>query len=402
MAKKLSIFISHPSEFLTDHQPHGDGLMVFEFILRLAQRGHTIHIPGPSARTISQIDIQQQLPENVHFYPAELWTSFETLNPIEYMIRVRQIFDHLCRSTNIDIVHQLNPVNPGLSWSVTNRKIPLVLGVFVPSWPAGSAPLQYKASMLGALSSSVVKPFVRWCDRQQQLKAEALLLSTPAARSRLYNPDNGRANIKILPYGIDPQKYCPADQNSSFSTNGELNILYLARLHQQKGIFTLLEAFDLVVKYVSSCRLTIAGTGPELPKIKAYIQTRPYQQQITLTGAVSREQVPQIMQQCTVYCLPSYGEPFGMSALEAMACGKPVVATNAGGLAHLVPDQGGRKVPPGDAIALAKALIEILASPELQHSMGQHNRALVESQYSWERIIDRLEEIYYRAIANHN
>ena len=80
------------------------------------------------------------------------------------------------------------------------------------------------------------------------------------------------------------------------------------------------------------------------------------------------------MQSCDVYCLPSFGEPFGMTALEAMACARPVVATDAGGLRHLVAERGGRKVPPGDADALAAALREVLADPELRRAMGEHNR----------------------------
>jgi glycosyltransferase involved in cell wall biosynthesis len=104
------------------------------------------------------------------------------------------------------------------------------------------------------------------------------------------------------------------------------------------------------------------------------------------------------MQACAVYCLPSYGEPFGMSALEAMACGKPIVATDAGGLRHLVVDQGGRRVPPGDANALATALREILATPELRREMGKHNRRLIEERYAWPHVIGRLEDIYREAM----
>jgi len=120
--------------------------------------------------------------------------------------------------------------------------------------------------------------------------------------------------------------------------------------------------------------------------------------QIFLVGNAERTNVCQYMRQCTVYCLPSYGEPFGMSALEAMSCGKAVVATNVGGLAHLVPDRGGRKVPPRNAQALANALLEILCSPELQTKMGQYNRSLVEKKYSWEQVIMQLESIYYKSI----
>jgi glycosyltransferase involved in cell wall biosynthesis len=100
-----------------------------------------------------------------------------------------------------------------------------------------------------------------------------------------------------------------------------------------------------------------------------------------------------------VYCLPSYGEPYGMTALEAMACARPVVATAAGGLQHMVPDDGGRKVPPGDPAALAGALRELLADPALRRSMGERNRAEVEQRFAWSRVGDRLEQIYAEAVS---
>jgi glycosyltransferase involved in cell wall biosynthesis len=87
-----------------------------------------------------------------------------------------------------------------------------------------------------------------------------------------------------------------------------------------------------------------------------------------------------------------------MTALEAMACGKPVVATDTGGLSYLVPPDGGRKVPPGDAEALADALYEVLADAELRRAMGSRNRAVVEERYAWPRVVDRLEDAYREAI----
>jgi len=105
------------------------------------------------------------------------------------------------------------------------------------------------------------------------------------------------------------------------------------------------------------------------------------------------------MQGCAVYCLPSFGEPFGMSALEAMACARPVVATRAGGLQHLVDDDGGYTVPPGDAAALATALAALLADPGKRARMGQHNRRRVEEHYAWPRVTDRLEDAYGEALA---
>jgi D-inositol-3-phosphate glycosyltransferase len=72
----------------------------------------------------------------------------------------------------------------------------------------------------------------------------------------------------------------------------------------------------------------------------------------------------------------------------------PVVATDSGGLAHLVRPEGGRRVPPGDPDALAAALTELVSSPSLRREMGAFNRKLVTQRYSWDAVVDRLEQIY--------
>jgi glycosyltransferase involved in cell wall biosynthesis len=147
--------------------------------------------------------------------------------------------------------------------------------------------------------------------------------------------------------------------------------------------------------------LLVAGPwGEDFDEVKQQISSMSCRVQIKLLGSVERADVPKLMHDCTLYCMPSYGEAFGMGALEAMACGKPVVGTDAGGLRYLIPDEGGRKVPPGDAQALADALLEILGSPELQVKMGQYNRSLVEKIYDWERVTEQLESIYYKLKEN--
>jgi L-malate glycosyltransferase len=385
--QKFSIFISHPSEFLTNCQPHGDGLIAFNFINQLAQRGHTLHVAAPATA------ITGELPANIKIYPVKTWTSFSTLNPLEYIIKVRQIFNRIQQNYPIDIIHQLNPVNPGLSYSLLGTGLPIVLGPFWVSWRTDIEPPKFKTSLLGGISSYLVRPLMDRCSHQQQKKASALLLSTPAALPELYDSKSSKNKIHTITPGINPTLFSPV-VNEKKSQTDPINILFMSHVEPRKGIFTLLDAFEIVNKYLDSCQLIIGGAGTALEEVKRRVSAMSCRSQISLLGKVERDQVPKLMRQCTVFCLPSYGEPFGMSALEAMACGKPVVATDAGGLAYLVPALGGRKVPPKDSQALADALIEILSSPELQTNMGQYNRQLVEETYKWQRVIDRLEAIY--------
>jgi D-inositol-3-phosphate glycosyltransferase len=216
-----------------------------------------------------------------------------------------------------------------------------------------------------------------------------LLLSTPAAAPRLAL--NG-ARTREVPHGIDERAWAPGPETFA------QDVLFISHLEVRKGIHVMLDAFERVAPRLPSARLVIAGEGPELEVVRRRIAATPTLERVELLGRLSRDQVMATMRHSDVYCMPSFDEPFGMTALEAMACGKPVVATAAGGLAYLVPDEGGRKVPPRDPAALAEALYEVLANAELRRMMGRHNRQVVERRYSWVRVVDRLEEAYEEAM----
>jgi L-malate glycosyltransferase len=226
----------------------------------------------------------------------------------------------------------------------------------------------------------------------QQRRATTVLLSTAAAASKLSRaPD---LLVHELPPGIDDHAWHATPPGGS----GQ-DVLFLANLEVRKGIHVLLDAFAELSPELPGTRLVVAGEGPESQAVRRRLRETPALARVELLGRVDRSRVMATMQACDVYCLPSYGEPYGMTALEAMACARPVVGTAAGGLQHMVPDDGGRKVPPGDPAALAGALREVLADPALRRSMGARNRAEVEQRFAWSRVGDRLEQIYAEAVS---
>lgn len=386
----INIFISHSSECLTNHKLHGDGLVAYEFIKRLANRGHILHVATAS------MDIKGEIPENINLYPVKQVTSISTLAPIEYMLGVRKLFDQVRKKHQIDLIHQLNPVSRGKSCLLTNTGLPLILGLFVPGWENDLVAQQVKKPFsFGKFIVNLTQPLIEIGDRHQQKYASALLLSTLAAKSRIYSQEFEQKTY-CLPYGIDIDKFSPDNHQST--NNQSPIILYLASLTHRKGILTLLDAFEQVIEKVPNCQLQIAGKGEQENAVKSKIEQMSCRKQIALLGMVSRQDISTVMNNCTIYCLPSYGEPFGISAIEAMACGKPVVGTDAGGLGYLIKNEGGRKVPPKNSQALADGLIEILTSEKLQQTMGKFNRDLVEKTYNWEKIIDKLEDIYFKVI----
>ncbi|GJG86390.1 glycosyl transferase [Gemmatimonadetes bacterium T265] len=390
---RLSIFISHPSDFLTDCQAYGDGLAAYEVIRRLAERGHELHI------AVDRSDLRGPLPAGVVLHAVGMRLPFATARPVEYMVRVRRVLNHVRRRHHVDLIHQLNPVNPGLSAALVGTGLPLILGQYVPQWPASASSVRIPTSAAGHVGLAVTGPLVAWAERYQQKNAAALVLSTPSASARLLAAsDDVVGRVRVVPYGVDTEFFVPDDAKCG-PADGVPVILFLAGLHERKGILTLLESFDQVVQSIPDCRLVVAGDGPLRGEVESRLNGLRASNQVRLLGAVDRTTVRDLMRASSVYCLPSDGEPFGLSALEAMACGKPVVVTDAGGLQHLVRADGGRKVPPGDADALAQALVDLLACPDMMRQMGERNRAVAVERYSWPRVIDQIEQTYRDALS---
>jgi glycosyltransferase involved in cell wall biosynthesis len=216
-----------------------------------------------------------------------------------------------------------------------------------------------------------------------------LLATTPAAATAL-DPDRTR----LLPPGIRMQRFARAPLPE------RTRILFVGSLTQKKGIRDLVEAFGLVHERVDDVELVLAGDGPEREWIADRARTLKLNGSLRVLGALPNERVPGLLAESSLLCLPSHGEPFGMAALEAMAAGRAVVGTDAGGLRELVdPVHGGRLVPVGSADELADTLVDLLSAPQLLSELGEFNRGRAEEQYALERVLDRLESVYAEAVS---
>ena len=145
---------------------------------------------------------------------------------------------------------------------------------------------------------------------------------------------------------------------------------------------------------VPEARLLIGGSGSDEAEVRAAVEQHSHRAGIEMLGRVARADVPATLRGCTVFCLPSFGEPCGTVAMEAMSCGRALVVTDTGGVSCLLPPGAPWVVPTGDPGALAQALVAALASPAQAERLGRQNRAHVLREYAWTSVLDRLEAIY--------
>jgi len=179
---------------------------------------------------------------------------------------------------------------------------------------------------------------------------------------------------------------------------GETVLGTACRLVRLKAVVYLIRALALLHKDTSRVRLEIAGSGPELKALEHEVQLHRLANHVRFLGW--QADLMPLMAGWDIYVQPSVGEPFGITALEAMAAGLPVVATADGGLPELVEHgRTGWLVPPRDSAALADRLRALLLDPEQRRRMGAAGCARARESFSVDRMVKSISNIYDEVLA---
>jgi glycosyltransferase involved in cell wall biosynthesis len=204
--------------------------------------------------------------------------------------------------------------------------------------------------------------------------------------------------ITVIPYGVAAAPSTAATPPAPFT------ILFVGRLVARKGVPTLIEAARRLAATLP-IRVVIVGEGPERPALDAEVAHAGLAGVVEFRGRVPFEDLARTYQQAGALVLPAVvdargdTEGLGVVLLEAMSYGKPVVASDIGGITDIVThDQTGLLVPPGDATALAAALERLARNPEDARRLGEAGYRLVRDRFSWESIVVRWTEVYREAV----
>lgn len=197
-------------------------------------------------------------------------------------------------------------------------------------------------------------------------------------------------------WGIDPGEFSPRPRRHPKQPP---TLLFVGRLHQEKGVLLLLEAFRRVHVQLPNARLEFVGDGPARGELAHRIQTMQLANSVVLRGTIKNRALPRIFQEADVFCAPSlttrkWAEQVGMSALQAMSAGVPIVSTHSGAIPEYIPDGvAGILVPENDSTALAGALLELLKQPARANEMGTRGREYALAHYDARTNIARGEQL---------
>ena len=225
----------------------------------------------------------------------------------------------------------------------------------------------------------------------------------------LYGADP--AKIRVIPLGVDTRLFRPlrqADARAALGRDaGEETVLFVGRIEQIKGIEVLLAAIGELLERRPDlrrrvCLVVVGGEieprtdgseAEKLAELSRMVEAHGIRQNVDLLGSLDQRELSLYYAAADVCAVPSLTESFGLVALEAMACGTPVVATRVGGLQTVVTPQSGLLVPPGDATALGEAIARLLDDPELHTRLSAGARARAQA-FTWDRVADAVERVY--------
>lgn len=199
--------------------------------------------------------------------------------------------------------------------------------------------------------------------------------------------------ITVSPNGIDTARYSPP-ASRSVHADGEMRVLYVGKWHARKGVLQLIQAFGIAHATNNSLRLRMVGGGPLEGALRSEVSKLGLDGAVEFLGKLDDETVIREYRAADMVCIPSLQEGQGIVALEAQACGAPIVATRAGGLIEAVQDGvTGLVVTPGDIEGLAAALIQMASDEEMRREYGR-NAVAWARRFQWDRLLDDLNSKY--------
>jgi D-inositol-3-phosphate glycosyltransferase len=240
-------------------------------------------------------------------------------------------------------------------------------------------------------------------------QADLLIASTTDEADDLVNSYKADPeHVYVVPPGIDLATFQPLDRAEARRKigygSGRL-LLFVGRLERLKGVDVAIKALALLRdRDHDDLRLIVLGEDvrdgdeSEKERLKAVATSLGVRDRVDFLGSVAHHELPYFYAAADVLVMPSYSESFGLVALEAQACGRPVVASGVSGLRSVVRDEvSGYLIDGHDPAIYAERIGRLLADPELAQQMGLRGRLLAQ-RFSWTRTADRLEELFENVI----
>ena len=288
-----------------------------------------------------------------------------------YLTQSNAAVQHV-QSFNPDIVHVHYAGGPGF-WGLRCGIHPLVVSVW------GSDIVDLPRRIWSRMLVRRVLTKADWITATSEALRQSTLAVLPEAAGK----------ITTIPFGVDvPPSPAPMPEDP-------VRLCYTKNHKPIYGLDLLIRALPLVRSQIPDIRLTVAGTGATTEQYKALARELDLDDIVDFVGHVDNRRMFSLLRDHHIMVMPSLSESFGVAALEAAACARPVIASRVGGVPEVVEDGvTGMLLPPGDITALAGAIKKLATDLPTCERMGLAGYDLVRERYSCERSLDMMIDVY--------
>jgi N-acetyl-alpha-D-glucosaminyl L-malate synthase BshA len=362
----------------------GSGVVAAEVATSLARRGHSVHVFSDDVP--GRLDPAQP---NVAFHKVAP-PAYPQLKHSPYTLALTSKIVETSRRERLDVIHAHYALPHAVSAHLAREVLASDAG--------GRAAAPKLVTTLHGTDITLVgsDPSFLPLTRFSIVASDAV--TTPSAwlaratHETLGVPDT--VDIEIVPNFVDADRFRPAPGERPLPEAPI--VVHVSNFRPVKRVRDVVEVFARV-RATRPARLRLVGDGPDRAAVAARVTALGLDADVEFLG--ERVDLPAVLRDADLFVLPSETESFGLAALEAMACGVPVVASAVGGLPEVIPDgEVGALCPLGDVEAMAAAAIRILGDAELHRRLSRAARRLAESRYRIEPAVDRYLAIYQRVL----
>lgn len=256
---------------------------------------------------------------------------------------------------------------------------------------------EHSSGFLMAVEKGEYKRLYRWLFSQ----SDYVIGASQVLVDNVIKYGGSRDKTSFIESGVDVEKFNPTIDGSEVREKyckkpNEDIILCPARLDPVKGVRYLIRAIPYIIKQNNTAKFLIVGDGPEMERLNQEIVRLQIADRVTFAGRIPNSEMPKYHAASDIVVLPSLIEATSIAGLEAMATGKPLVGTRVGGTPRIIADgETGILVPPRNPKELAYAITSLLSDKGKRTAMGLKAREKAESEFSWQIIARKIQDIYY-------
>ncbi|MGQ7276811.1 N-acetyl-alpha-D-glucosaminyl L-malate synthase BshA [Brevibacillus thermoruber] len=354
----------------------GSGVVATELGKLLAERGHQVHFI-----TSSMPFRLGTFHPNIFYHEVEV-NHYDVFKYPPYDLTLANRMAQVAQNEKLDLLHVHYAVPHALCAYLAKQMVGERLKIVTTLHGTDITVLGYDSSLSGMIRFGIEQSDLVTAVSKDLIRQTRELLHVDKEIVPVYN-------------FVDKRRYYPKEVGEwkrVFAPNGEKILMHISNFRPVKRVPDVIEIFRLVREQLP-VKLMLIGEGPDLGSVRNMVAELGLEGDTHFLG--KQEDVAEVISMADVMLLPSEKESFGLVALEAMACGVPVVTTNAGGLPEVVPDgECGFLLPVGDVAGMAERTVRLLTDPDLYRRLSRNSIQRSSETFCHEKITSQYESLY--------